>query len=91
MAVFLYTHISYIMEWPAPLILPVRFSVKLNTIHPRWELLLCDQIVDLTSGVSQPVAGNSGIFLHTLNMLIRHWMEDVWCFQPCMFPIVRTR
>lgn len=44
------------MEWRAPLNLPVRFSVKLNAIHPRSELLLCDQIVDLTIGVSQSVA-----------------------------------
>lgn len=46
-----YTYISFFMEWRTPLILPVSFGVKLNTIDPCWELLLCEQIMDLASGI----------------------------------------
>ncbi len=54
-----YTHISYFMERRAPLILPVSFGVKLNTIYSGWELLLCDQIMDLSSVIRHSAVRNS--------------------------------
>lgn len=61
-----HTHLSYFMEWRAALIPPVSFGVKLNTIHSRWELLLCDQIVDLPSGICHSATRNSEIYLRGL-------------------------
>lgn len=58
-----YTHICYIMEWLAPLVLPVRFGVKLNTINSCLELLLCDQIMDLTESICYTATNNNGISL----------------------------
>lgn len=62
------------MEWCAPLVLPVSFGIKLNTIHSCWELLLCDQIMDLSCGISHSAARNSEICLHGLYILNR-WGE----------------
>lgn len=51
------------MEWLAPLVPPVRFGVKLNTINSCLELLLCDQIMDLTKCICYTSTNNNGISL----------------------------
>lgn len=47
------------MKGRASLVLPVRLGVKVHPVHPWWELLVGDQVVDLSGGVSHSVVKNS--------------------------------
>lgn len=48
-AVMSVSHLGPFMERCAPLVLPVGLGIKLNTIHSCLILLLCDQVVNLST------------------------------------------
>lgn len=53
------THIRHLVKGRTSLVLPVRLGVKVHPVHPWWELLVCDQVVDLSGGISHSVEKDS--------------------------------